>query len=145
MGTEDNVRDLITGTRDQVNLAAGSSVNIAKDTVSGAVGLGKDIVGGTVGLGREIVGGTVGLGKDIVGGIMDLGKDQTYRQGQYLDRGGYSNSYGGSSSDYGSAANQLLPKNHSSVVDQSNLYGAMPNKGKSNYMPLGSDFSKFGR
>lgn len=139
MGTEDNVRDLITGTRDQVNLAAGSTVNIAKDTVSGAVGLGKDIVGGTVGLGREIVGGTVGLGKDIVGGIANLGRDQN----NDVDRSGYSNSYGGSGS--GSGSNQLLPKNNSSVVDQSNLYGAMPNKGKSNYMPLGSDFSKFGR
>jgi hypothetical protein len=96
-------------------------------------------------LGREIVGGTVGLGKDIVGGIMNLGKDndndndQDQGQGQDQDRAGYSNSYGGS------VDNQLLPKNTSSNVDHSNMYGAMPNKGKSNYMPLGSDFSKFGR
>jgi len=133
LGTEENVRDLVKGTRDEINLAAGSTVNLAKDTVSG-----------TVGLGREIIGGTVGLGKEIVGGIMHLGQGPAQGKGQEKGQGqdptsAYSNAYGGP------AANQLLPQNKASNIDHSNLYGAMPSKGKSNYMPLGSDFSKFGR
>lgn len=139
-GTEENIGKFATGVKDEVNLAAGSTVNIAKDTVSGAVNLGKDIVGGTVNLGKDIVGGTVGLGREIVGGIANLGQGpaQVQGQGQGVDRTGYSNSYGG-------PASGLLPQNNSSVVDRSNLYGAMPNKGRSDYMPLNSDFSKFGR
>ena len=140
-GTEDNIGKLVTGTRDQANLMGGSAVNIAKDTVSGTVNLGKDIVGGTLGVGREIIGGTVGLGKDIVGGIAGLGQNQG-GQGQGMDRAGYSNSYGGPGVG---GPNALLPQNNASVVDRSNLYGAMPNKGRSDYMPINSDFSKFGR
>ena len=30
-------------------------------------------------------------------------------------------------------------------VDSSNYYGAVPDKGSSNFIPLTSDFSKFGR
>lgn len=120
------------------------AVDLGKDTVSGTVGIGREIVGGTVGIGREIVGGTVGLGKEIVGGIMNLGQGPAQIQGQGQGQGqdpssAYSNAYGGP------AANQLLPQNKASNIDHSNLYGAMPSKGKPNYMPLGSDFSKFGR
>jgi len=147
--------NIISGIDDSISDAASGAVNIAKDTASGAsnlatktasgaVGLGKDIVGGTVGLGREIVGGTVGLGREIVGGIANLGQGPTQikGQGQGVDRMGYSNSYGGPTA---TSANPLLPKNSASNVDISNMYGAMPNKGNSNYMPLTSDFSKFGR
>jgi len=138
-GSQDNIGKLATGVRDEARLIAGSTVNIAKDTVSGTVNLGKDIVGGTVGLGKDIVGGTIGLGREVLGGIAGLGQNpnQGQGQGQGMDRTGYSNSYGG--------PNALLPQNQASNVDRSNLYGAMPNKGRSDFMPISSDFSKFGR
>jgi hypothetical protein len=150
--TQDNIGDVLKGGVNEVKTGVSGAVGLGKEIVGGTVGLGKEIVGDTVGLGKEIVGGTVklgkdivkgtvGLGKDMVGGIANLGKGQSQYQrnisGQ--DRTGYSNSYGGP------AANQLLPQNTSSIVDQYSLYGAIPNKGSSNYMPLGSDFSKFGR
>jgi len=150
--TQDNIGDVLKGGVNEVKTGVSGAVGLGKEIVGGTVGLGKEIVGDTVELGKEIVGGTVklgkdvvkgtvGLGKDIVGGIANLGKDpnQYQRNVSGQDRTGYSNSYGGL------AANQLLPQNTSSIVDRSSLYGAMPNKGNSNYMPLGSDFSKFGR
>jgi hypothetical protein len=128
-----------SGAVDLAKDTTSGAVDLAKDTTSGAVNLIKDTTSGAVGLGKEIISGTIGLGKDIAKGVIDLGDVNTYGQGVGSNQYGYANSYGGS------AGNQLLPKNNSSIVDQSNLYGAMPNKGNSNYMPVGSDFSKFGR
>ena len=145
-GVTNLARDTASGTVGLGREVVGGTVGLGREVVGGTVGLGKDIVGGTVGLGKDIVGGTVGLGKDIVGGIMDLGKsasstanantntntnaNATNQVSGDLSRGGYSNSYAGNGS--------------SSVTDQYSYYGAVPNKG-GNYIPLTSDFSKFGR
>lgn len=150
-GAVDLAKDTGSGAVNLAKDAGSGAVNLAKDTASGAVNQINKMGSSAVDLGKDIVGGTIDLGKDIVGGIADLGKGYEYRQGQYQGVGsnqyGYSNSYGGGGVGVGgqSAANQLLPKNNASVVDQSNMYGAMPSKGNSNYMPIGSDFSKFGR
>jgi hypothetical protein len=158
-GVENTIEKGASGAVDLAKDTGSGAVNLVKDTGSGAVNLAKDTASGAlnqinmmgstaIGLGKDIVGGTIDLGKDIVGGISDLGDRQRENQNQNQGVGvgvgsnqyGYANSYGG-----GSAANQLLPKNIASNVDHSNLYGAVPNKGNSSYMPLGSDFSKFGR
>ena len=125
----------------------GGTVGLGREIVGGTVGLGKEIAGETVDLGREIVGGTVDLGKDILGGTVDLGKDiasgivglgsKAKKEGAGAARGedpsrsGYSNSYAGVNSQ-------------KSVVDKYSYYGAVPSKG-GNYVPMTSDFSKFGR
>jgi len=145
--------NIISGVGNTVEKGVSGAVDIAKDTVSGTVtglntaasstvDVGREIVGGTVGLGKDIVGGAVGLGKDIVRGVRDMSKEQSYNN--RIDRTGYSNSYGGSTIP-GGAPNQLMPQNNSSVTDPYSYYGAAPNKGSNNYMPLSSDFSKFGR
>jgi hypothetical protein len=162
-GAVNLAKDTAGGAVDLAKDTASGAVGLAKDTASGVVGLGKDIVGGTVGLGKDIVGGTVGLGREIVGGIASLGQGPAQLNGP--DRTGYYNSYGGAAAgganvggaNVGGAnvggANaggqggpgQLLPQNKSSVTDPYSYYGAMPSKGSSNFMPVASDFSKFGR
>ena len=142
MGTQDNIKDVIGDASDLGVSAVKGGVDLAKDTASGAVGLAKDTASGVVGLGKDIVGGTVGLGREIVGGIASLGQGPANLQGP--DRTGYYNSYGGANAG-GANPNQLLPQNKSSVTDPYSYYGAMPNKGSSNFMPVASDFSKFGR
>ena len=156
-GATNLIRDTGSGVADFTKDSAKGITQQAEKTVTGTVGLGREIVGGTVGLGKDIVGGTVGLGKDITKGTVDLGKDITsgiiglgkgfgYNSassnstsqnsvsniGSDTDpsRGGYSNSYAGNGS--------------SSVTDQYSYYGAVPSKG-GNFMPVLSDFSKFGR
>lgn len=161
LGTEENIKDAVgDATNLGVNAVKGGvdlgkdtvsgAVGLAKDTASGAVGLAKDTASGVVGLGKDIVGGTVGLGKDIVSGIANLGQGPAQLQGP--DRTGYYNSYGGAgganaggANAGGANPNQLLPQNKSSVTDPYSYYGAMPNKGSSNFMPVASDFSRFGR
>jgi hypothetical protein len=163
--------NIMSGLENTVEKGVTGAVSLGKETVGGAVSLGKDTVGGAVGLGKDAAtgavneinaigsgawnavssaaSGAVGLGKDITHGILNLGREagenqRRYAQGQGQGQGqdpsqiGYQNSYGYS-------PNQMMPQNNGSNIDRSNLYGAMPNKGNSNYMPLGSDFSKFGR
>jgi len=140
-GATNLARDTGSGVADFTKDAAKGTVGLGREIVGGTVGLGREIVGGTVGLGKDIVGGTVGLGKDIVGGIVGLGKSAEPGTGgggggsaantdSDPSRGGYSNSYAGNGSN--------------SVTDKYSYYGAVPNKG-GNYMPIMSDFSKFGR
>jgi len=135
-GVADFTKDAAKGITQETEKAVTGTVGLGREIVGGTVGLGKDIVGGTVGLGKDIVGGTVGLGKDIVGGIVGLGKRAEPGTGTGGDkdsdpsRGGYSNSYAGSGA--------------SSVTDKYSYYGAVPNKG-GNYVPIMSDFSRFGR
>jgi hypothetical protein len=145
-GVADFTKDSATGITQQAEKTVTGTVGLGREIVGGTVGLGKEIVGGTVGLGKDITKGTVDLGKDIVGGIIGLGKraepgTSTNANGYSattkvdssssdLSRGGYSNSYAGNGS--------------SSVTDQYSYYGAVPSKG-GNFMPVLSDFSKFGR
>ena len=135
----------------EVNKAASGTVDIGKDIVGGTVGLGKDIVGGTVGLGTDIVGGTVGLGKDIVGGTVGLGKD-AWKEIKSLGSGPASSDKKNDSENKGDPLRagyenaNVSDKNvgNSSNYDKYSYFGAVPNKGN-NFIPLTSDFSKFGR
>jgi len=130
-GVANFTKDAAKGITKETEKAVTGTVGLGREIVGGTVGLGKDIVGGTVGLGKDIVGGTVGLGKDIVGGIVGLGKRaEPGTGGEDPSRGGYSNSYAGNGSN--------------SVTDKYSYYGAVPNKG-GNYVPIMSDFSRFGR
>ena len=163
-GVRDEVNYVGRGVANQANKAASGTVEVGKDIASGTVevgkdiaggtvGLGKDIAGGTVGLGKDIVGGTVGLGKDIVGGTVGLGKDawkeikslgsgpassdkkntDSENQGDPL-RAGYENANVSGNKNAGSSSN----------YDKYSYFGAVPNKG-ANFIPITSDFSKFGR
>ena len=163
-GIKNEVNYVGRGVANQANKAASGTVEVGKDIASGTVevgkdiaggtvGLGKDIAGGTVGLGKDIVGGTVGLGKDIVGGTVGLGKDawkeikslgsgpassdkkntDSENQGDPL-RAGYENANVSGNKNAGSSSN----------YDKYSYFGAVPNKG-ANFIPITSDFSKFGR
>jgi len=169
-GVRDEFNYVGRGVANQANKAASGTVEVGEDiasgiysgagnitdqvnkTASGTVNLGKDIVGGTVGLGEDIVGGTVGLGKDIVGGTVDLGKD-AWKEIKSLGSGPASSDKKNDSENKGDPlrtgyenANVSGNKNASSSsnYDKYSYFGAVPNKG-ANFIPVTSDFSKFGR
>ena len=147
-GTVDVGEDIAGG----IYSGAGNITDQVNKTASGTVNLGKDIVGGTVGLGKDIVGGTVDLGKDIVGGTVDLGKD-AWKEIKSLGSSAASSDKKTDSQNNGDPlragyenANVSGNKNASSSsnYDKYSYFGAVPNKGN-NFIPITSDFSKFGR
>jgi hypothetical protein len=118
--------------------------NLVKGAVTGTVGLAKDAVTGTVGLAKDAVSGTVGLLKDAGSGVKDV---LTSRPAQINSAASTSGSgttraenetqpYGGKaygSSSYGGSG-----------ATNYNYYGAIPEK-RSNFIPITSDFSAFGK
>lgn len=145
-GAVDLAKSTAGGAADLVKTAAGTTLGVAKDTVGGAVGIAKDTAGGAVGLVRDTASGAVGLVRGAASGLYGLlpGQTQpTYSSSPYAlnmqpgaGTGAPGNMYGG----------QVVP----TVVgtagnDPYSLYGALPNRGSSNYMPITADFSAFGR
>lgn len=135
-------------------LIAGNVVNNTVSTAGNLVGKTIDtagnIVGGTVNAASNIVGGTVGTAGNIiqsagsgVGNLLGLnnpnrfGYDQSYRGPNQSNVGSYGyvpqQSYMATSGTYNDGSN----------VDIYSRYGALPNKGSSNYRPITTDFSSF--
>ena len=137
--------------------------NFAKDTASGVGGFAKDTASGVGGFAKDTASGVGNFAKDTASGVGGFAKDTASGVGNFtkdvfknsptqvssnnenatannnrnfndneLNRAGYTNSTGG----------QVV--NPSSVTDPYSYFGAVPSK-PSNYMPITTDFSKFGR
>lgn len=139
-------------------LIAGNVVNNTVSTAGNLVGKTIDtagnIVGGTVNAASNIVGGTVGTAGNIiqsagsgVGNLLGLnnpnrfGYDQSYRGPNQNNVGSYGyvpqQTYMATSGTYNQGS---MP---GSNVDIYSRYGALPDKGSSNYRPITTDFSSF--
>jgi hypothetical protein len=143
--TGKGITSAATGATNLGTSAVTGTVGLAKDTVGGAVGLAKETVGGTVGLAKETVGGAVGLAKDTVGGavnlaeravsgIVNMGGPTQIPGNPYAQQRQGTNGQGMGINNYGNPS-----------ADIYSYYGAVPQRSSSNYMPISSDFSKFGR
>jgi len=139
------------------------AANMARDTVTGAVGLAKDTVGGAVGLAKDTVGGAVGLAKDTVGGTIGLAKEAgssvaglfqtnpTQLQGG-PGQGGPGQGGPGQSGPgipgqggQGGQGTQSGPGTRGIPgIDPYSHYGALVAQ-PSNFIPITTDFSAFGR
>ena len=118
--------------------------NLVKGAVTGTVGLAKDAVTGTVGLAKDAVSGTVGLLKDAGSGVKDV---LTSRPTQ-INSGASTTSTGTATADnqtqpYGGKAYGSSSYGGSGATNY-NYYGAIPEK-RSNFIPITSDFSAFGK
>ena len=102
--------------------------NLIKGAVTGTVGLAKDTVTGTVGLAKDTVSGAAGLLRDAGSGVKDV---LTARPTQINGKQTETQSYGSSSYGGSGATNY-------------NYYGALPSK-SSNFIPITTDFSSFGK
>lgn len=123
--------------------------NLVKGAVTGTVGLAKDAVTGTVGLAKDAVTGTVGLLKDAGSGVKDV---LTSHPAQ-INSGAASaasapaaaagSSEGGQTQPYGGKAYGSSSYGGSGATNY-NYYGAIPEK-SSNFIPITTDFSAFGK
>lgn len=147
-GTKDLIEDTGSGTASLARDAASGTVGLAKDTVTGTVGLAKDTVTGTVGLAKDTVKGTVGLAKDVLGSVNPLQLNNRQSNSGGSGSGGSGSggtTYGYSPSTATSSAGQPVNQRQTIPgIDPYSYYGALPPKG-SNYIPITTDFSAFGR
>jgi hypothetical protein len=139
-----NVASNTNPVRDEYhNNSIGGVLNTGLNTVG-------SVAGKTIGAAEHIVTNVVddatGLLKGAGSGIkdvltsrpMNIGKDNTTIQGPNGKPITINRTEGAFQSPYG-------PTMGTQSGDQFSYYGALPSKGDSNYMPLTSDFSKFGR
>lgn len=137
-------KETASGTGQFVKDAAGGITSVARETTTGAVGLAKETVGGAVGLARETVGGAVGLVKDAasgVGTVLGGNRDRQTGGGQ-VSGGGYAGSYDVTNigrTNYGGSG--IGNRVNGYVYNGSYIQG----RSGSNYIPMTTDFSAFGR
>ena len=119
--------------------------------VKGAAGMAKDTVVGGVDLAKDAVGGTVDLAKDAGKGVAGLLKSNPTQVNNINTSGGQS---GGNSPGQNNGANGAVNSNvnggplsnqSTSFIDPYSYNGALGNKGPSNYIPITTDFSAFGK
>ena len=139
----------------------GNVVNTTGSIVGGAVGAAAGLAGTTIGTAAGLAGTTIGTAGSIVNnaistvGKLGQGTTGTGMGMGTMGTGGTSNdskiyqNSRGLAGNYNGDAGQssVAPKGNyiTKGVDSSNYYGAVPDKGSSNFIPLTSDFSKFGR
>lgn len=138
------VGDVANKALDTTGEVVGEAGNLAKGAVTGTVGLAKDAVTGTVGLAKDVVTGTVGILKDAGSGVKDV---LTSRPTQ-INSGASTTSTGTATADnqtqpYGGKAYGSSSYGGSGATNY-NYYGAIPEK-RSNFIPITSDFSAFGK
>jgi hypothetical protein len=115
---------VITGT-------VGTAGDVLKSTGSGAANLAGKVIDTTSGLLKDAGSGAVGL-------LRDAGNRGS--QGGYGYGGQGSGGYGGQ----GSGGAQSMTRGGVNGIDNYSYYGALPSKG-GNFIPVTSDFSKFGK
>ena len=113
--------NIASGIEDSISDAASGAVNIAKDTASGVGNFAKSVGGGLLSSSPTEVSGSTATNNN----------NRNFNDNE-LNRSGYSNSTGGP------------VVNQSSVTDPYSYFGAVPSK-PNNFMPITTDFSKFGR
>lgn len=125
------------------------AAGMAKDTVVGGVDLAKEAVGGTVDLAKDAVGGTVDLAKDAGKGVAGLLKTHPTQVNGIQNAGGqYQSDGNGMYNQNSSSSNQSGSQTQNSQglgIDPYSYNGALANKGSSNYIPITTDFSAFGK
>ena len=162
-GVGNFAKDTASGVGNFAKDTASGVGGFAKDTASGVGGFAKDTASGVGGFAKDTASGVGGFAKDTASGVGNFAKDTASGVGNFtkdvfknsptqvssnnenatannnrnfndneLNRAGYTNSTGG----------QVV--NPSSVTDPYSYFGAVPSK-PSNYMPITTDFSKFGR
>ena len=152
-GAVNLARDTGSGAVSLARDTGSGAVNLARDTGSGAVSLARDTVGGTVGLAKDVAGGTVGLAKDVAGGTVGLAKDVGSAVGNTLGRLNPTTVSDNSQPNYGTNVDGTKSSGVSGSAnvpntagsDSLSYFGALPSKGGGNFMPITSDFSRFGR
>jgi hypothetical protein len=112
----------------------GAAENIVTNVVDDATGL---LKGAGSGIKDVLTSRPMNVGATNVG-PMNVGRDNTKIQGPNSKPITINRTEGAFQSPYG-------PTMGTQSGDQFSYYGALPSKGDSNYMPLTSDFSKFGR
>jgi hypothetical protein len=162
----------VRGGANLVEKGVEGGANLVEKGVQGGVGLVEKGVGGTVNLVEQGVGGAVNLAERSASGIgnwlSNLGSstaaaagaasDNVKYTGQNQRNNYYSSPYTGGPyntvppQQYGpNVQNPYMnvpPVNNASPMsrtDPYSYYGAVPSKGSSQFMPITSDFSKFGR
>ena len=139
-GADELARDAVSGADDLARDAVGGTVGLAKDAVGGTVGLAKEVVGGTVGLAKETVSGAAGLLTGAASGVAGLFKTNPMQmQTNSINQGGIINP--NMQADSGRRPRGSMPQS----VDNTNYFGALPDKPSTNYMPVTADFSAFSR
>ena len=151
--------------------AGSGALGAANSVVGGVVDLSRETIGGAVGLSRETIGGAVDLSKQAAGGAVDLTKQAAHgigagigplTGGQQGVGGGQQGVGGGQQGVQGTAPfNNIGPTpgffgqpivtsppiqyntNNVPGVDGYSYYGALPNKGSSDFMPLTASFANF--
>ena len=135
----------VQGAANLTKEAVGGTVDLTKEAVGGTVDLTKEAVGGTVDLTKEAVGGTVGLAKDAGSGLSKLLTVNPTQVSGVQSNDGYRYSqaqgYGQTQGTY-QLPNQPLGVQR---IDPYSYNGALANKGTSNYIPITTDFSAFGK
>ena len=128
-------RDAVSGADDLVRDAASGTAGLAKDAVGGTVGIAKDAVGGTVGLAKDAVSGAAGLLTGAASGVAGLFKANPMQMQQ------------SSINPYMQANSGRRPRGGAmpQTVDNTNYFGALPERQSTNYMPITADFSAFSR
>jgi hypothetical protein len=164
-GTVGLAKDATAGTVGLAKDTVGGATSLAKDAVGGASsflqssagGIGNFIQSSAGGIGnyvKDAATGTVDLAKDAAGGISSgvgslIQNNQTQiQQGQgYGQQGGQGYGQQGGQG-YGQQGGQGYGQQgygQQGQMDQYSYYGAVPPRDQSNFMPLTSDFSRFGR
>ena len=128
----------------------GNVVNTAGSIVGGTIGAAAGLAGTTIGTAGSIVNnaistvgkfgqGTTGMGTTGMGG-METGTSHDSKI--YQNSRGMAGNYNGDSGQ-----SSVAPKGNyiTSGADPSTYYGAIPDRGTANFIPVTSDFSKFGR
>ena len=128
----------------------GNVVSTAGSIVGGTIGAAAGLAGTTIGTAGSIVNnaistvgkfgqGTTGMGTTGMGG-METGTSHDSKI--YQNSRGMAGNYNGDSGQ-----SSVAPKGNyiTSGADPSTYYGAIPDRGTANFIPVTSDFSKFGR
>jgi hypothetical protein len=138
-GATDLAKSAAGGATDLAKSAAGGAVDLTKQAAGGAVDLTKQAVGGTLGIARDVAGGALGLVRDAASGVGSLLPNTVYSSSPYMITGQAPSGgmgYGG----------QVVPTVYNTRGnDPYSMYGALPERSGSNYIPLTADFSAFGR
>jgi hypothetical protein len=159
-GVERAGNDVLGGAERAGNDVLGGAERVGGDVLGGAVLGGALALGGAKEVGEDIYGGAKQVGGDIYGGAKQVGGD-IYGGAKQVG-GDIANGIGRAFSlnptmvNGANGANGVNGVNGANGVngpvqpiangpDTYSYYGALPNKGPSNFLPIGSDFSKFGR
>jgi hypothetical protein len=121
------LKDTGSGASNLITSGASGAAGLLRDTVSGAVGLAKDTVSGAIGLAKEAGSGVT----NVLSGGGRSGQSAGYSSGQSAGYGSRQ------SAGYGSGQSQGL-------IDPYSYSGALVSK-PSNFIPVTTDFSAFGK